>query len=217
MKKVAIIFAALTIYFSGWTQGVGVGTNTPHSSAIMELQSNNKGLLIPRMSTSQRKAIAAPATGLLVYDTDKNCIYMFDGVEWLHLSAGEKSNHTITRTSNTPVIDAGLGHAVCINGNYAVVTLRKQNGVGIDTAFVFFKSTDGWKIQAKLVASNGVAGDEFGEAVGITNVQLLVGAPKRANGGSVYAYSRVGEVWTQTAIITPSNPNPGSCFGSTIN
>jgi FG-GAP repeat len=218
MKKILFLFAAFFCSYAANSQSVGIGTTLPHASAVLELQSNNKGLLISRVTTSQRKNISGPATGLLVFDTDKNCIYMFDGQEWLPLSAGEKGDHTTTRTPAYQATDAGFGHAVCISGNYAVVSSHKQTGVGIDTAFVFFKTAAGWTIQAKLVQSNGVAGDDFGAAVAITNDQVLVGAPERWGGGAVYVYSRVGEVWTQTAIITipPTTSTATARFGSTI-
>jgi hypothetical protein len=56
---------------------VGIGTNTPDASALLEMLSNNKGVLVPRMTTAQRTAIATPANGLLVYDTNFDCFYYF--------------------------------------------------------------------------------------------------------------------------------------------
>ena len=66
---------------------VGIGTLTPHPSAILELQSTDKGLLAPRLTTAQRLAIPAPANGLLVYDTNLLCYYYYDSVSatWLSL------------------------------------------------------------------------------------------------------------------------------------
>lgn len=61
---------------------VGINTTNPHASAIMELESNNRGLLIPRMTSTQRVAITAPATGLLVFDSDVNAFYFFNGTTW---------------------------------------------------------------------------------------------------------------------------------------
>jgi len=58
---------------------VGIGTPTPDPSAIVEMQSTNKGMLIPRMTTAQRLAIGTPANALMVYDTDLNCFYFFSG------------------------------------------------------------------------------------------------------------------------------------------
>jgi hypothetical protein len=56
---------------------VGIGTNTPDASAILEMQSVNKGVLIPRMTAVQRLAIPAPANSLLVYDTDSMCFFFY--------------------------------------------------------------------------------------------------------------------------------------------
>ena len=48
---------------------VGIGTTSPDASALLELQSTNSGFLPPRMTTTQRDAIASPATGLYIWNT----------------------------------------------------------------------------------------------------------------------------------------------------
>ena len=48
---------------------VGIGTNTPNASAQLEVQSTSKGLLLPRLTTTQINGIADPAAGLLVFNT----------------------------------------------------------------------------------------------------------------------------------------------------
>jgi hypothetical protein len=70
-----------TIIFA--QQNVGIGTTTPNNSAILDLTATNKGLLVPRMTTAQRIAIVTPATGLLVYDTNFNQFWYFDGTMWV--------------------------------------------------------------------------------------------------------------------------------------
>src|SRR6185295_19051568 len=62
------LFSITAIY----SQNVGIGTTTPDNSAILEIKSGTKGLLIPRMSTAAIAAIVNPAKGLLVLDTAKN-------------------------------------------------------------------------------------------------------------------------------------------------
>jgi hypothetical protein len=44
----------------------------PDGSAILDVKSTAKGMLIPRVTTIQRNAISTPATGLIVFDTDKD-------------------------------------------------------------------------------------------------------------------------------------------------
>ncbi|MEQ8473325.1 MAG: hypothetical protein RIC35_19165 [Marinoscillum sp.] len=62
---------------------VGIGTASPDASAAVEISSTEKGLLIPRMTAAQRDEISAPATGLLIYNTDDNEINKYDGSNWL--------------------------------------------------------------------------------------------------------------------------------------
>ena len=66
---------------------VGIGTNTPNNSAMLDVQSTSKGLLTPRMTITQRNGIASPQTGLLIYQTDGlTGFYLFDGVNWTRLA-----------------------------------------------------------------------------------------------------------------------------------
>jgi hypothetical protein len=57
---------------------VGIGITNPDPSSILELSSNQKGLLIPRLSAIQRLAIPSPANGLMVYDTDSACFFFYN-------------------------------------------------------------------------------------------------------------------------------------------
>lgn len=49
---------------------IGIGTNTPNSSAILQLSSTTKGFLPPKMTATQAESISSPAEGLIVYSTD---------------------------------------------------------------------------------------------------------------------------------------------------
>lgn len=73
------IFILLFLPFAVSAQSVGVGTKTPHSSAIFDIESNAKGLLIPRLTTLQRSSIEGPAIGLMVYDTDTHSFWVYRG------------------------------------------------------------------------------------------------------------------------------------------
>ena len=56
---------------------VGIGTTTPDASAVLDLSANDKGILIPRLTSAQRVAIANPANGLMVFDTDVDCFHYY--------------------------------------------------------------------------------------------------------------------------------------------
>lgn len=71
-----------------FAQAVGFGTTTPHPSALADFTSTNKGVLVPRLTSAQRTAIVAPAPGLLVYDTNTNSFWFYNGTAWSNLSTG---------------------------------------------------------------------------------------------------------------------------------
>jgi hypothetical protein len=58
---------------------VSIGTSTPDQSAILNLTSSSKGMLIPRMSTAQRDAITNPALGLMIFNNTNNGIEVYHG------------------------------------------------------------------------------------------------------------------------------------------
>jgi len=67
--------------------GIGVPAENIHPSAELEVKSNTKGFLLPRMTKVERDAIVAPAAGLLIYQTDAVAnnpagLYFFDGTDW---------------------------------------------------------------------------------------------------------------------------------------
>ncbi len=85
-KLLTLLFLLLPFVFSAQINNVGINTTTPDSSALLDIESTEGGILIPRMTLSQRDSIANPATGLLVYELDSSCFWYFDGVQWMKLS-----------------------------------------------------------------------------------------------------------------------------------
>lgn len=62
--------------------GFNAAGNDPDPSAMLDVSSTNKGILLPRMTAAQRDAISNPADGLIVFVTDDNNFYYFDGIKW---------------------------------------------------------------------------------------------------------------------------------------
>ncbi|MCX6318722.1 MAG: hypothetical protein NTW29_15680 [Bacteroidetes bacterium] len=206
-------------------QQVGIGTLTPHASAVLDISSGDKGLLPPRMSTAQRNAITTPAAGLLVFDTDKGCYYFFDGSSWKPLLFG--SNNKIppaSATANDGQAGNWLGMAVDIYSNFAVVgaphdTVNNKENQG--SVYVFLRNGGVWTQWAKLTANDGAAGDLFGSAVAVYGDYVVVGAPNDTIGvnvaqGSVYIFRTNGINYTQQAKIVAADGAAEDRFGTSV-
>ncbi|MDD3877723.1 MAG: hypothetical protein PHT69_13965 [Bacteroidales bacterium] len=88
MKKLIGLVLTLVLFWSHiFAQQPGVAINTTgnqaHNSAMLDVSSTEKGMLVPRMSTVQRLSILNPATGLLVYDINFNQFWYYDGTGWV--------------------------------------------------------------------------------------------------------------------------------------
>jgi hypothetical protein len=77
--------------FTGLLAQAQVAFNTtgalPDNSAMLDVTSTTKGLLVPRMTTAARTAITSPATGLLIYDNSLSLFYFYNGTAWAAITA----------------------------------------------------------------------------------------------------------------------------------
>ena len=79
----ALLLLAMPGIVNAQSVGINADGSTPDASAMLDVKSATKGFLAPRMTAVQRTAIATPATGLVVYQTDGNkVLYGFDGSVW---------------------------------------------------------------------------------------------------------------------------------------
>jgi hypothetical protein len=83
-----------------WAQGVGIGILQPDSAAILHLESNKKGLLLPRLTRAQRDAIANPPWGLVIFNTQDSVVEYFNGRCWLPAYAEGCDDCKFTLTIN---------------------------------------------------------------------------------------------------------------------
>jgi hypothetical protein len=117
------------------SMGISNSAITADASSILELRTTTKGLLIPRMTTTERDAISSPATGLMVYNTTTSKFNFYNGSSWLVLFAGSTGVNSITGTTNRitiggtaadPTIDISSSYA----GQSSITTLGT---IGIGT------------------------------------------------------------------------------------
>ncbi len=91
---------------------VGINTTTPDPSSILDVTSTEAGMLIPRMTTSQRQAITDPAEGLIVYDLDAAALFIFSDGSWEEQGTAKKrENYKLIQ------IPADLAEELVAGGN----------------------------------------------------------------------------------------------------
>jgi hypothetical protein len=86
-----LIFTFFTLLFciNYTTAQVGINANgsAPATSAMLDVSSTSKGFLPPRMNTAQRTVITSPTAGLIVFDTDKNQLFVYSNSTWNAIAA----------------------------------------------------------------------------------------------------------------------------------
>lgn len=79
MKKIYLLtFLFLPLFISAQ---VGIGTTAPDNSAILQIDSSESGVLIPRMSTTDRDLIANPLNSLMIFNTNTNSYQFNEGTD----------------------------------------------------------------------------------------------------------------------------------------
>ena len=76
-------------------ENVMIGTQTVEESAALAVESTQQGILLPRMTLTERDAIESPATSLLIFQTDETPgFYYFNGTEWVNLASSNTNNNS---------------------------------------------------------------------------------------------------------------------------
>ncbi len=177
-------------------------------SAMLHVQSTTRGFLPPIMNTTQRDNINQPAKGLMIYNTDKDCIEVNKGTKdapiWECLSCcGEPNVGVIPALINcdSPIISGGT-------------LIKDQSAVGI-TATLNYTGANGGFHNGQMVASTGVKGlvailpgGNLASGNG-TLVYLLSGVPK--DSGIAHFAINIGGQTCDMKITVNGAPTPTPC------
>lgn len=127
MKKITLIlilFATTSTFLVNGQVAINNDGSAPDPSAMLDVKSSEAGMLIPRMSAAQRNSIPGPATGLLVYVTDDNNYYYFNGVDWQQANANPFRTMNYA-SANGPMESVTNGQITQITSR--VLTFDKKN------------------------------------------------------------------------------------------
>jgi len=94
MKSIFITILSLLLFlaFDSYSQVIITDDAIADSSAILEMNSDSLGWLIPRMTTAQRDAIQNPAAGLMLYNLDTKSIEYFNNTSWINVMVSTATN-----------------------------------------------------------------------------------------------------------------------------
>ena len=127
MKKKLFLLLIL-LNFNIYAQvSINADNSSPDSSAMLDVQSTNKGMLIPRMSNDEMLHISSPAEGLLVYNKDNKAFYYYDNSNWILASADNLGNHKATENLQMQ------GHWISNDGDNEGIFVQDNGDVGIRT------------------------------------------------------------------------------------
>jgi hypothetical protein len=137
-KNTRIILSVFFFFLTFLIQAqIGIGTVTPNVSSVLDITSTTKGLLAPRMTTTERTAIVTPAESLLVYDTTVKAFYFYNTAttSWIKIaneSSILRNNYKLIKSAAdlAPELGVGLGSKYVLSAN----TLYEINGTILLTA-----------------------------------------------------------------------------------
>jgi hypothetical protein len=132
VKKILLLpILCFLVYVSN--AQVGINILEPDSSAVLHLESQDRGFLLPRLTTAQMNAINNPANGLMVYNVSDSLVYYFNDECWLRVYQKNCRECSFTAVVNNTyaTIDRTLNDTA-----YFDIDITKLNGVDSITTIV---------------------------------------------------------------------------------
>jgi hypothetical protein len=213
MKKLFILAVACLQFFYSLSQvAINNDGTPPHPSAMLDVKSANKGTLITRMTSAQRKGIVNPAVGLLVFDTDQKTLYMYDGNRWMGFVPIQDDSRPVKNVTFTPgTEDTTLsGYSVSMWDQFAAISAPyKKNGAAnySGAVYMYKKNANGWDYFSTLTPTSGsIDSAYYGMSVNICGNYMIVGAYNHKNAsnqrtGAAYIYYYNGSAWVHTHTL----------------
>jgi len=147
-----------------------------------------------------------------------------NGTAFVYARTGTTWSEQAKLTASDGVVDDQFGRSVAIAGDTIVVGADEddtENGTKSGSAYVFMRTGTTWTEQAKLMASDGMARENFGIRVAIAGDTIVVGAwqdnnDNGADSGAAYVFRYTGTTWTEQAKLMASDGAMDDWFGEHV-
>jgi len=197
------VLIAFTIFVNAQSVAVNTTGNSADASAMLDISSNSKGVLITRLSTAQRIGIGTPAEGLFVYDTDTKGFWYFSLGAWKEIPKASAGGFTlpynVSASNNTGLFSITNTNAVIgASGLYGKSGINSSGLTPLASSGVWGENSNGIGVSgtSKSIGVFGATGlnDQNGMGVlGISSSTTInngaVTAINQSSGTAVYAES----------------------------
>ncbi|OBX24723.1 hypothetical protein A9996_13565 [Gelidibacter algens] len=154
MKKLPLItikFIALFLLSTTGYSQVGIGTLEPNASAMLDINSTSRGMLIPRMTEIQRNGISEPAEGLQIYNTTNNSSDIYSDGVWKSFSFSINSN--LVYVYSLTDLPTPVSGGITLDGNKMYVFSGMVN-IGVNYININGAGLRGTDPQKDMIVSN---------------------------------------------------------------
>ena len=146
----------------------------------------------------------------------------YSGSAYVYIRTGTTLTQQAKLLPSDGAAEDQFGYCASIDGDTALIgaLLDDDNGVDSGSAYIFTRTGTTWTQQAKLLASDGQAGDRFGGSIAVSGDTALIGAyyddDNGVDSGSMYVFTRSGTTWTEQQKFHPSDGAAGDMFGGIV-
>lgn len=139
MKRNFFLSLFFTLIISFTKAQVGINILNPDSNAVLHLEADDKGLLLPRLTTAQMNAMQNPTNGLTIYNTEDSLIYYFNNECWLksYQKTCNDCEFVASLSSNSGTID----HIMTDSVSFTVDVLQTNGNSDISVSYIFVPPT----------------------------------------------------------------------------
>ncbi len=203
------------------TGSVGIGTIAPNGSAALEIKSTSQGLLIPQLTKKQRDAIASPATGLMIYQTNTlPGFYYYSGTAWTAVSVNGAntalSNLSVTSVSKDLIADTANKRSLgSSNKPWLNAFFSGKVGIGVTNPINKLEVLGNIKVTGTIKIADGsqAMGKVFtSDANGLGSWQVLPTGNAwslTGNAGTNSANNFIGTTDAQNLVLKVNNQQAG--------